>query len=388
MATYSKLADLLNTTADMTVLRNNSAQDDGTDTVTGVDWFTFNGVTVSNLYVSGNSFVGFGSSTEHLKVCRRDCKMYYLYRQEGTIGNSKFLKIRWQGYAQYNQTGSSYSLMWELFLFDDGGLFLNLVDVPSVSGYLGTSTLTCGSKTYSYTVDLDVPVAYSFLPQADGSFIVSSEEYPIARNRVPYGECEFTIDAIQSITSVKDSYISWTETVPEGTSVRVTASLTGDDYVECESGSPIPCIDVGTDLSDATLRIKVEMATDDVTISPSLTDLYVRVFDASDVNVLVLAFDDGPTNSVQRAVGDITVAYDGTGTLMGKGGPVVAFEHTFTPEGLNPKNNPHDPEHIAADISVNATLTRIHYSDVPSGAEHLEVAISSISANLISVDDI
>lgn len=387
MATYSKLADLLNTTADMTVLRNNSAQDDGQDTVAGVDWFTFNGVTVSNLYVSGNSYVGFGSNTEHLKVCRRDCKMWYLYRQEGLIGNTKFLKIRWRGYSAYNAATSNYALEWELFLFDDGGLFLNLVTVPTQSGYLGTFTLTCGSKTYSYTVELGTPVAYSFLPQDDGSFLVSAEEYPLARNRVPYGECEFTIDDVQSITSVKDSYISWNETVPEGTSVRVSASLTGDDYVECESGSPIPCIDVGTDLSDVVLRIKVEMTTDDVSISPSLTDLYVRVFDASDVNVLVLAFDYGTTTSVQRAVGDITVAYDGTGTLMGKGGPVAAFEHSFTPEGLNPKNNPHDPEHIAADISVNATLVRIHYTDVPSGAEHLEAAIS-VAANLISVDDI
>ena len=99
MANFSSLTLLLNTTEGMTVLRNNVAQDDGVDTIVGVDWFKFNNITASNIYASGNSFIGFGANAEHLKVCRRDTKMFYLYRQEGTIGNTKFLKIRWEGYV-------------------------------------------------------------------------------------------------------------------------------------------------------------------------------------------------------------------------------------------------------------------------------------------------
>lgn len=83
-------------TTNMTVLRDNVRQDDGTDSMTGVDWFTFNGTTASTIYASGNSWLGFGSSSEHLRVNRRDNALYSLYREEGTLyGHYKFLKIRW-----------------------------------------------------------------------------------------------------------------------------------------------------------------------------------------------------------------------------------------------------------------------------------------------------
>lgn len=388
MATYSSLSDLLNTTAGMEVLRNNTAQDDGVDTVTGVNWFTFNGTVAKNLYVSGNSYVGFGSNTEHLKVCRRDAKMWYLYRQEGVVGNAKFLKIRWEGYARYNYTSSTYALVWELFLFDDNGLFLNLVAVPSTSGYLGTNTLTCGSKTYSYAVELATPVSYSFLPQNDGSFIVSTDDYPIIVNRVPYGECEFVIDSVRSVTAVKDSYISWTDVIPEGTSMRMFAALTGGAYIECKKDASIPCIGIGDDLSNTVLHIKVEMTTDNVILTPTLKDIVVQIFDANDDNVIALVFDSGTPNSIQRAAGDITVAYDGSGTLIGEGGPVIAFEHSFTPTGLDPKNNPHEAEHLAViDIVATGKLTRVRYNDTTEH-EHVELINIVVAAKLVAIDDI
>lgn len=388
MAMYTKLSDLLNTTANMTVLRNNTAQDDGVDTVSGVEWFTFNGATVANLYVSGNSYVGFGSNAEHLKVCKRDCKMWYLYRQEGDVGATKFLKIRWEGYAQYNQTSSSYALAWELFLFADGGLYLNLVNVPSSSSYLGTSSLTCGDNTYSYSVDTSTPVAYSFLLQDDGSFVITTDEYPVIVNRVPYGECEFITDAIRSVTAVKKSYISWTSILPEGTTIRVFTALSGGEYVECEKDAPISCITAGDNLSNETLRVKIEMSTDDVLLTPTLQELVIQIFDAFDINVIVLTFDSGNTKSIQRAAGDITVAYDGSGTLMGQGGPVLAFETTFTPKFLDPKNNPHDAEHLdIADVVSIGRLTRIYYENT-SESEHIELSDVIAVGTLTRIDDI
>lgn len=385
---YNKLGDLLNTTSDMAVLRNNVAQDDGVDTVAGVDWFAFNGAVVSNLYVSGNSYVGFGSNAEHLKICRRDCKMYYLYRQEGVIGVTKFLKIRWEGYSQYNLTNNSYALAWELFMFDDGGMFLNLVAVPSVSGYLGTSTLTCGSGTYTYAVDLATPVVYSFLPQEGSKFLVTTDEYPIITKRLPYGECEFAVVMGKKVTSVKSSCISWTSVLPEGTSVKVYAALSEGEYTECEKYGHIPCVIPGDDLSNETLRVKVEMFTGDVFLTPTLTDLIVQIFDTEDDNMVVLLFDSGSTNSIQRAVGDITVVYDGSGTLKGQGGPVMAFERTFTPEGLDPKNNPHATEHIEiADMVSTGTLTRIYHTDA-SGNEHIELSDISAVGVLTRIEDI
>lgn len=153
--TPSGLDALLNTTEGMEVLVNNTRKDDDTITVRGVDWFTYNGTVASNLYASGNHWIGFGASAEHLKVCRRDGAMYYLYRQEGLIyGYYRFLKIRWEGYTQYNSTDVSRKLVYELFLIDTGDMFLNVIQTPTNSSYIGTSSLTCGSNTYA----LDIPV--------------------------------------------------------------------------------------------------------------------------------------------------------------------------------------------------------------------------------------
>ena len=129
MANFASLDSLLNTTAGMDVLRNNVKQDDGTDTITGVSWFKFNNVVAASLYASGNSWIGFGATLEQLKVWRRDTAMFYLYRQEGTIGSTKFLKIRWEGYSHYSTTDVSDALKYEVFLFDDVGLYLNIVSV-------------------------------------------------------------------------------------------------------------------------------------------------------------------------------------------------------------------------------------------------------------------
>ena len=64
MLDYGTIEDILKSTDNMEILRNNSLQDDGTDVVTGVDWFQYNGVVASTIYVSGNSWIGFGANTE------------------------------------------------------------------------------------------------------------------------------------------------------------------------------------------------------------------------------------------------------------------------------------------------------------------------------------
>lgn len=107
-----------------------------------------------------------------------------------------------------------------------------------------------------------------------------------------------------------------------------------------------------------------------------------------DSNTLLLCFNPGTPYSIQRAAGDITVAYDGSGTLMGQGGPVLAFERTFTPVDLDPKNNPHVLEHIAvSDIKAVGALMRIQYNNRYE-TEHMELSgITAIGA-LTHVDDI
>ena len=81
MFDYGTIEDLLKSTEHMEILRNNSLQDDGTDTVKGVDWFQYKGKTASTLYVSGNSWIGFGENTEQLKIVRRDTDLMTLRRE-------------------------------------------------------------------------------------------------------------------------------------------------------------------------------------------------------------------------------------------------------------------------------------------------------------------
>ena len=52
---YNSVEEILQAgTSNMTVLRNHSKQDDGTDSITGVSWFSFKGNTVNTIYASGN----------------------------------------------------------------------------------------------------------------------------------------------------------------------------------------------------------------------------------------------------------------------------------------------------------------------------------------------
>lgn len=69
MADYVMLEDIFETTENMTVLRDNSYNDDGTDTVAGVDWFKFR-ETIMSLYVPivKSLLVHMGIRTENIAV--------------------------------------------------------------------------------------------------------------------------------------------------------------------------------------------------------------------------------------------------------------------------------------------------------------------------------
>lgn len=154
---YNSVEEILQAgTSNMTVLRNHSKQDDGTDSITGVSWFSFKGNTVNTIYASGNSWIGFGASSEHLRVNRRDGAMYYLYREEGTLyGYYNFLKIRWAGFSAYNYTTDAYAIEYDVILWDTGDISLHMVKIP-ISSNTGTYQLVA-STTYSYTVSTSSP---------------------------------------------------------------------------------------------------------------------------------------------------------------------------------------------------------------------------------------
>ena len=169
---YNSVEEILAAgTTNMTILRNNTKQDDGSDTIAGVNWFIFNETVATNIYASGNSFIGFGSNSEHLKVNQRDGAMYSLYREEGTLQDYyRFLKIRWFGYSRYSSTSSSYKLCYDIILWDTGDISLHMVNIPT-SYNTGTYSLVA-SSTYSYTVSTASPdITFT---KTNSGFIVSN----------------------------------------------------------------------------------------------------------------------------------------------------------------------------------------------------------------------
>lgn len=167
-----KLSELISNTNGMQVIRN-SRNDDGTDTIDGASWFKFNGVIADKLYISGNNWIGFGTSTEQLKICRRDGAVWNIYRLETILDNGiKLLKIRVEGYTYYGGSGTHESqIKYELFLFDNGDMYLNMIQSPaSTSSYAGTSSLICNGKTTTLSLNgaiAEKPVQISFLHQDD-----------------------------------------------------------------------------------------------------------------------------------------------------------------------------------------------------------------------------
>ena len=149
---YSSVEDMINAgISKMTVLVNNVAYDDNAYTITNLPtWLKYNNITPSEMYTSGNTWFGVGSQTEHIKFNRRDTKMYYLYREDGTVyGRFRFLKLRWRGYSVWNQTGSSYLQEWEVIFFDTGDVMIHAVTIPA-SSYDGSFNIVA-SQTYTYT---------------------------------------------------------------------------------------------------------------------------------------------------------------------------------------------------------------------------------------------
>ena len=57
MADYVMIGDIFESVDNMQIIRNNSQNDDGTDTVVGVDWFKFRETTANTFFVSGNTWI-------------------------------------------------------------------------------------------------------------------------------------------------------------------------------------------------------------------------------------------------------------------------------------------------------------------------------------------
>ena len=107
--------------------------------------------------------------------------------------------------------------------------------------------------------------------------------------------------------------------------------------------------------------------------------------DPDDDTVIRLKFADGNVKSLRNAVGNVAITYSG-GTLRGLGGPIADFVFEFAPVGLEAKHHPNVSDHVETEVDIDATLTRVYYTDL-SESEHIEAVVAPIG-NLIHVDDI
>ena len=383
MANYVNLQAAIDAgITNMTVTRNNSKNDDGTDTIaSGITWFYFNSIQVTNLYVSGNSWVGFGASSEQLKVNRRDAAVWYEYTETGTIGTYRFLKLRWVGYSAYSATSDANLQQYDVFLLDNGQIYLNWFDVPT-SSFDGTNALVCGSVT-TFSATAGTACEYTFTPSnaATGTgWSVASGRPNLIVNHKTSGSAIFTATGITR--TVAASSISWTESKPTGTTLAVSVSTDGTNYSAVTNGNAL--LAAGTVLNNATIYVKVEMATTDATVTPTLSNLAISLQSAEDTYSIVLEMQ--PLERFESAAGNIAVAYDGLGILAGQGGPVPAFEQSFSPVDLIPKPDQNDQEHVSVSMSAIGNLMRVYYTDTKE-EEHIEVTMSA-TGKLTNVNDI
>lgn len=392
---YSGFQDMLDAgTTNMAVLRNNVKQDDGTDTVSaGINWFHFNGAVVSNIYASGNSWIGFGSGTEHLKVNRRDCAMFYLYAESGTVNDHRFFKLRWRGYSYYSKTTDDYLQQFDLFLFDTGQLYLRFFDVPVTTGS-GVNTLVCGSQTVTYAVTANTPCEYTFTPSdpaAGTGWSAASGRPSFAYNYTPSGTAVYSLP-LERIVSYFSSEISWMADTPEDTGVELAAA-TGteepEEWLPCTNGGSIPCFSSGEDYSEVLLWVRVTLRTGYVHVTPRLRSLSLSIRDNTDRNCIVLVLADGNRNNLQKCAGDVTIRY-ANGDLTGEEEYVDNFIESFTPAGYAYKGNQNDREHfsvVGGESSV--AMTRISYASAQDDKNaHFSVISASHSLTLTYIEPI
>lgn len=185
MADYNSIEEIFAAGINnMDVLINNTAYDDNVFTASGADWLKFNNVVVSNIYVGGNTFFGFGTNTEHLIVNRRDTKMWYLYREEGTLFNYyRFLKFRWRGYTHYGVTDAASLMEYDVLLWENGCISLHMVTVPT-SNYNGTFQLTAASALPYTKPTVSMPDV-TFTPQ-DENNTAYAVSYEVINLPLPY----------------------------------------------------------------------------------------------------------------------------------------------------------------------------------------------------------
>ena len=395
MADTVSFDSLLNTTAGMTAVVNNTKHDDDVVSVTGVDWFIYAGKTASTIYVSGNSFIGFGQNTPHLKIWNRDGAIYYVYRQDGTLNSGKkFLKIRVEGYASYSNTDASIALKYEVFLIEGQILFINVIQRPTNSSYTGTSLITDGNTTTSLNISVSSVVPISILVKNAG---VSQE--------ISYEKYSDLVIASISVSKMPDKTTYYQGELFDSTGLKITGTASTGETVNVtdyelsgfdSSSAGTKTITVTASDKITTFEITVSEASItaiSVTTMPTKTNYHIgKEFDSTGIVVTATA-SDGNTIDVTK---DCT--YSGFDSSSPKQSEITVHYGNFTctfevtimqPERISNVSFWKEYYFVGDVTDLNINSITVEYSDgsetVKSGYTIENITVTNVGTTPINI---
>lgn len=187
----------------------------------------------------------------------------------------------------------------------------------------------------------------------------------------------------QAIQLIGDYRINWQGDKPIDTDT-VIEYTTGETRGEWQAVSNGEVVNANTNL-----WIKTTLSTEDKKVTPTLQDLWIEPSEAPADTIRLIMNDYFRFNNV---AGDLTVFYDGAGSLAGFDGPVEEFTESFTPIGLVAKPHQNNQEHIEiSSVSATGKLTRVYFSDIDQAEDQgrIEVlGITSATGVLTHIDNI
>ena len=313
MADYSNLDEMLSTLEGLTITRSNNRQDDGTDTINGIDWFTFNDSITSNIYVNGNGWIGFGSNSEQLRINRRDQALYTLGYETGVVGYGltyKYYRIYWKGVSHYSSSISSIEnvLEFDVVLLDTGDIYLNIRTFPSTNVSNDNTILSNGSNTSLGTLTTGSRLTFIHQNENGTAYEVATGfiEPLYANVRYLFGDESGTI-----------------YTVEENQLIEITSHLTGDvffnsgvSYIPSEIIKDLKGLKIykWQDNGEASLAVKVNATPLPQFITcvanmenESIKSIKSITFEASDDVTITWSYDD-MNWADERLLKDLTVS--------------------------------------------------------------------------------
>ena len=167
--------------------------------------------------------------------------MWNLWREEGTVSNIRFLRIRWRGYTVYNSTSASALLIFDVILLETCDIVLYIADVPT-DNYSGTFAL--GSLTYEKPTEDNRYV--TFYLQADGSYVadyapidLSVKKYLVRNGSTIYTVADGSLVEVSGTLNADLFMNSGIDTIPDG---ALLMTLSAPEVLCWTDGEKVPTL--------------------------------------------------------------------------------------------------------------------------------------------------